>query len=29
MTTLWFDCETYSECDLFAHGTHRSNDVTF
>lgn len=23
MTILWFDCETYSECDLFAHGTHR------
>lgn len=23
MTTLWFDCETYSECDLKAHGTHR------
>lgn len=23
MTTLLFDCETYSECDLFAHGTHR------
>lgn len=23
MTTLWFDCETYSECDLSAHGTHR------
>lgn len=23
MTTLWLDCETYSECDLFAHGTHR------
>lgn len=20
---LWFDCETYSECDLKAHGTHR------
>jgi len=23
MTTLWFDCETYSECDLFSAGTHR------
>jgi len=23
MKTLWFDCETYSECDLKAHGTHR------
>jgi DNA polymerase len=23
MTTLWFDCESFSECDLFAHGTHR------
>lgn len=23
MTTLWFDCEAYSECDLKAHGTHR------
>ena len=23
MNTLWFDCETYSECDLDAHGTHR------
>lgn len=23
MTILWFDCETYSECDLKAHGTHR------
>lgn len=23
MTTLWFDCETYSEWDLKAHGTHR------
>lgn len=23
MTTLWFDCETYSECDLRVHGTHR------
>lgn len=23
MTTLWFDCETYSECDLKSHGTHR------
>lgn len=23
MTTLWFDCETFSECDLKAHGTHR------
>ena len=23
MTTLWFDTETYSECDLKAHGTHR------
>lgn len=23
MTTLWLDCETYSECDLKAHGTHR------
>lgn len=23
MTTLWFDCESYSECDLKAHGTHR------
>jgi DNA polymerase len=23
MTVLWFDCETYSECDLKAHGTHR------
>ena len=22
-TILWFDCETYSECDLKAHGTHR------
>ena len=22
-TTLWFDCETFSECDLKAHGTHR------
>lgn len=22
MTTLWFDCETYSECDLFSAGTH-------
>jgi DNA polymerase len=21
--TLWFDCETYSECDLKKHGTHR------
>lgn len=21
--TLWFDCETYSECDLKAHSTHR------
>ena len=23
MKILWFDCETYSECDLKAHGTHR------
>ncbi|MEY2655325.1 MAG: hypothetical protein RLZZ524_2353 [Pseudomonadota bacterium] len=23
MTTLWFDCETFSECDLKSHGTHR------
>ena len=23
MTTLWFDCETYSECDLKTAGTHR------
>lgn len=23
MTILWFDCETYSECDLTVHGTHR------
>ena len=23
MTILWFDCETYSESDLKAHGTHR------
>lgn len=23
MTTLWFDLETYSECDLRVHGTHR------
>jgi len=23
VTTLWFDCETRSECDLKAHGTHR------
>ena len=23
MTTLWLDTETYSECDLKAHGTHR------
>jgi len=23
MTTLWFDCETYSECDLKTHSTHR------
>lgn len=23
MTILWFDCESYSECDLKAHGTHR------
>lgn len=23
MTTLWFDCESFSECDLKAHGTHR------
>lgn len=23
MTTLWFDCETYSECDLKSAGTHR------
>lgn len=23
MTTLWFDCETYSECDLKKHSTHR------
>lgn len=22
MTTLWFDCETYSECDLKKHSTH-------
>lgn len=22
MTTLWFDCETYSECDLKRHSTH-------
>lgn len=22
MTTLWFDCETYSECDLKTHSTH-------
>jgi len=22
-TTLWFDCETFSECDLKAHSTHR------
>lgn len=33
MPTLWFDCETYSECDLKAHGTHRyaehpSTDIT-
>lgn len=23
MTTLWFDCETFSECDLKSAGTHR------
>lgn len=23
MNILWFDCETFSECDLKAHGTHR------
>lgn len=23
MTILWFDCETYSECDLKKHSTHR------
>jgi len=23
MRTLWFDCETFSECDLKAHSTHR------
>jgi DNA polymerase len=23
MTTLWFDCETFSACDLKVHGTHR------
>jgi DNA polymerase len=23
MTILWFDCETFSECELKAHGTHR------
>lgn len=23
MTILWFDCETFSACDLKAHGTHR------
>lgn len=23
MTTLWFDCETFSECDLRTHSTHR------
>lgn len=23
MTILWFDCETYSECDLKTHSTHR------
>jgi DNA polymerase len=23
MTTLWFDCETFSECDLKVHSTHR------
>lgn len=23
MTILWFDCETFSECDLKTHGTHR------
>lgn len=23
MSTLWFDCETFSECDLKAHSTHR------
>jgi DNA polymerase len=33
MTTLWFDCETYSECDLKAHGTpryaeHPSTEIT-
>lgn len=26
MTTLYFDCETYSECDLKVHGTHRYAD---
>lgn len=33
MTTLWFDCETYSECDLKVHGTpryaaHPSTEIT-
>lgn len=33
MTILWFDCETYSECDLKAHGTpryaeHPSTEIT-
>lgn len=33
MTTLWFDCETYSACDLKAHGTpryaeHPSTEIT-
>src|SRR4051812_39748630 len=23
MSTLWFDCETFSECDLKTHSTHR------
>jgi DNA polymerase len=26
MRTLYFDCETYSECDLKVHGTHRYAD---
>ncbi len=33
MTTLWFDCETFSACDLQAHGTpryaaHESTEIT-
>jgi DNA polymerase len=33
MTTLWFDCETYSECDLKVHGSpryaeHPSTEIT-